>query len=205
MKGIELVLKMVDLGIKRMNEDMFEMGSIDLDQMVWNEGRLSQADSEIVRSRGRDARRNLIVFSGSFLCAFLAANSLNALQTSFNSADSLGAHVLTAIAVSFNLSSLFVPALLAKYVPVKWSLVACQACMCVYVAANFCARAFALMPAAVVFGAATSVLWTFQGTVINHLAVEYSHGARHETVDTILMKFMGIFYLFYQSSRANFY
>jgi hypothetical protein len=153
------------------------------------------------KSNIRGIWRNLLVFSVSIFFVFSASNSINMLQSSVNSKDGLGVRTLQVISISFTISCLFLPSLMAKYCGFKWPLVFSELCMGLYVLANFYPSFYTLLPAAVLFGCATSVVWTFQGSLISHLATEYSQLTGGK-LDMILIKFLGIFYIIYQS-RMN--
>jgi hypothetical protein len=152
------------------------------------------------QSRIRGIWRNLLVFSISIFFVFSASNSINTLQSSINSKDSLGVYTLQAISISFTFSCLFLPSIMAKYCGFKWPLVFAELCMCLYVLANFYPSMYTLLPAAVMFGCATSVVWTFQGSMLSHLATEYAE-LTNGKLDMILIKFLGIFYIIFQSSK----
>jgi hypothetical protein len=160
----------------------------------------SVRDEEAVARQGRirSIWRNLFVFSFSFFGVFAASNGCNLLHSSVN--GSLGLDTLVTISISFCIACLFLPALLAKYCGFKWPLVVSELCMCLYVGANFYPRVYTLLPAGALFGCATSVLWTYQGSLVSHLATEYAVITKGK-LDSILIKFLGIFYIIYQSSN----
>lgn len=144
--------------------------------------------------------RNVIVFSLSFFLQFSAGNALNNLQSSINSKHDLGVTTLLAMSISFIASSLFLPALLIKYAGFKWPMVACESTTLLYILANLYPTWWTLIPAAVLFGAANSVMWTVQGSLITHLAKDYSIFSKQKH-DAVLIKFFGFFYIIYQSSK----
>jgi MFS family permease len=143
--------------------------------------------------------RNLIVLSFSYLCQFSASNALNNLQSSINSQDNLGIYTISLAAFSVTFSCLFLPSLLAKYAGFKWPLVLNEIFVIIFVLANFYPKFWTMLPASVLFGFSNSVLWTFQGSMISHLANEYAEYSKRKA-ENFLIRFFGFFYIIYQLS-----
>ena len=162
---------------------------------------LSKAEQKAIKRR---ILKNLFVFSISFLLVFSAANAINNLQSSVNSKGELGVYILVTISVSFTFSCLFLPSILAKYGGFKWPMVVSEISMGLFVLANLFPYEFVLLPAAALFGVATSVLWTFQGSIISHLATEYAMYSKRK-LDNVLIRFFGIFYFIYLTSKTKMY
>ena len=142
--------------------------------------------------------RNLLVFSFSYLLQFMAINALSNLQSTINA--ELGVYTLTLGAISFALSCLIFPAILAKYGGFKWPLIICECFMTLFVLANYYPRYWTMLPAAILLGVSNSVLWTFQGSLISHLAAEYTSLSKRKS-DNVLIRFFGFFYIIYQLNQ----
>ncbi|CAF0869436.1 unnamed protein product [Brachionus calyciflorus] len=149
----------------------------------------------------RNIKKNLIVFSLSYLLQFSAANGLNNLQSSLNSYQNLGITSLLVSAISFSLSCLFLPSIMLRFLGFKWPLVICQSIVALFIVANFKATFWTLIPVSFFFGIALSTLWTYQGTFVAHLAHDYNKNSSHKNPN-ILVKFFGIFFILFQLNQV---
>lgn len=74
------------------------------------------------------------------------------LQSSINSDKGLGTYSQSVLYVTLLLSCMFVPTWLIKTLRVKWTLVLCQLCYSLYIAAQFAPSFGTLIPSAIILG-----------------------------------------------------
>ncbi|XP_021919571.1 UNC93-like protein isoform X2 [Zootermopsis nevadensis] len=88
-----------------------------------------------------------------------------------------------------------------RWLGCKWTLVVSQVAYMPYIAAQAYAKFYTLVPAALLVGLGAGPLWCSQSVYIKTLAEVY---AEHEgrPTDTILARFFGIFFTFYQTSEV---
>jgi len=152
------------------------------------------------RATKKNILKNLVIFCFSYFFQFSAFNALNNLQTSLH--GSLGIVTLLTSSIAFSVLCLFLPSLCKEYIGYKSSIICSNICISLFVLANFYPAMWSLIPAAVLVGAANSILWTFNGTFISFLASKYSQASKQKT-EHILMRFFGIFIFIFQLSKKT--
>lgn len=91
--------------------------------------------------------------------------------------------------------------LLFRWLGCKWTLVVSQVAYMPYIAAQAYAKFYTLVPAALLVGLGAGPLWCSQSVYLKMIAEVY---AEHEgrPTSTILARFFGIFFTFYQTSEV---
>ncbi|XP_054771746.2 protein unc-93 homolog A-like isoform X1 [Lytechinus pictus] len=149
---------------------------------------------------GRRIYKNLLIISSSFLFVFTAFQALSNLQSSINCDEGLGLASLSVIYGTLIVSAMFVPSVMIRHLGLKWTLVVSQVTYALYTAANFYPSWATLIPASVILGLGAAPLWTAKSTYLTTTAGVYSK-LTGETVPSIVSRFWGIFFFFFQSSQ----
>nr|CAD7459596.1 unnamed protein product [Timema tahoe] len=143
---------------------------------------------------------NLMSVSVAFTILYGAFRSMANLQTSMHAEKGLGSSSLAAIYASVVVSSLFLPAFLIRRLTVKWTMSLSMLGYSVFIAAQFYPRFYTLIPAGIVLGLCSAPMWISQATYVTHLAYVYSVVTK-EKADMVIMRFYGIFFLFFETSQ----
>ncbi|XP_072163516.1 protein unc-93 homolog A-like [Diadema setosum] len=144
--------------------------------------------------------KNLFVISVAFMLTFSAYSALANLQSSLNYGSGLGVSSLCAIYIGVIVSSFLSP-LILWLLKVKWTLVVCCFFYALYSAANFYPVAYTLIPAAGLLGLAASPFWAAVGTYITTSAIQLAD-VTDAVPETIINRFNGIFFCFFQSAQV---
>ncbi|XP_071482234.1 protein unc-93 homolog A-like [Diadema antillarum] len=144
--------------------------------------------------------KNLLVVSVAFMLIMSAFGALANLQSSLNYSSGLGVASLFALYVALILSSFITP-LIVWFLRVKWTLVVCCFFYVLYTAANFYPVVYTLIPAAVLLGIAASPFWAAASTYMTTSAIQQAH-VTGDVPETIINRFNGIFFCFFQSAQV---
>lgn len=142
--------------------------------------------------------KNLLVLSFSVALMNAAFSSLRNLQSSLNHEGDVGLYSLTGSCGAFTLLSIFSPSLIQQFRPKKCFLIALIAHL-LFVAANIHPEIYILVPASVLQGAGSAVMWNAISTYITYLARSNAIRNDKRTVH-IASKYFGIFFCFFQFS-----
>merc|ERR1719259_426748 len=96
---------------------------------------------------------------------------------------------------------MFLPSFIIKKLTVKWGLVACMFCYSVYIAAQFYPSFGTLIPGAIVVGIGAAPMWSAKCTYLTQVGNRYAE-LSGVPVEPIIVRFFGIFFLFFQSSSV---
>ncbi|KAK3609387.1 hypothetical protein CHS0354_011964 [Potamilus streckersoni] len=137
--------------------------------------------------------KNLLVISFGFLLLLTAYNSLESLQSSLNTEGGLGTTCLAVLYGTFLISCITVSPIADKYMGSRLIIPLSMSCYVLFVAANFHADWFTLVPGSVIIGIGAGCLWTAQNKYVTSLGVQYAAltGANEKAV---LSRFFGIFF-----------
>ncbi|XP_013794921.1 protein unc-93 homolog A-like [Limulus polyphemus] len=144
--------------------------------------------------------KNLIVISFGFLFLFTTFQALANLQSTLNSEDGIGVASQSIIYGALIVSSLFLPAIVIKKLGCKRTMVLAMLCYTPYIAANFYPHWGTLIPSALILGLGAAPLWSAKCTYLNEIGFRYTEMV-NETEDTIIVRFFGIFFMFFQSTQ----
>lgn len=144
--------------------------------------------------------KNLLVLSFAFLFLFTAFQSLSNLQSSLNREDGLGTVGLSVIYGALTLSCMFLPPFVIDILGCKWTVAFSMLCYILYMAANFYATWWTIIPAAVILGIGAAPLWSAKCTYLTQTGAWYAK-MTGKTEDDIINRFFGFFFLFFQTSE----
>ncbi|KAG4077935.1 hypothetical protein HA402_013435 [Bradysia odoriphaga] len=148
---------------------------------------------------GRRMLKNVLLISFSFTFLFTAFQSMASLQSSLNSGG-LGTYSLSVIYGSMIVSSMFLPTFLIRKLTAKWTLVLSVFTYSTYIAAQFKPSYGTLIPFAIVVGLGAAPLWSAKCMILSHIGHQYSQFTGRKDAEVVIVRFFGIFFLFFQSS-----
>ena len=96
-------------------------------------------------------------------------------------------------------SCMFLPSFLIKKLSTKWTMVLSMLCYSLYIAAQFYPKYSTLIPGAVVLGLGAAPMWSAKCTYLTQVGNRYADLCKVD-VEPIIVRFFGIFFLFFQSS-----
>jgi len=154
---------------------------------------------EEIKSEKRGILKNVLLISLAFLLLFTAFQSMSALQSSINKVCNLGSTSNAVVYAALVLSCMFLPSIVIKKFTVKWGLVMCMFCYSVYIITQFHPEFYTLIPGAIVVGIGAAPMWSAKCTYLTQVGNRYAELCRMD-VEPIIVRFFGIFFLFFQSS-----
>jgi len=157
---------------------------------------LSNEEKKIMK---RGIMKNVIIISIAFMLLFTAFQSMAQLQSSINEQEGLGTASLSVIYASLVISCMFVPTFLIKKLTVKWAMVVSMFCYTAYIGAQFYPHFGTLIPGAIILGMGAAPMWSAKCTYLSQVGGIYGE-ITQEPVEPIIVRFFGIFFLFFQSS-----
>ena len=113
--------------------------------------------------------------------------------------EGLGTTSLAVIYAALVVSCMFVPTLMIKKLTVKWTMVVSIFCYSTYIAAQFYPQFYTLVPGAIILGLGAAPMWSAKCTYLTQVGNIYAE-LTNQAVEPIIVKFFGIFFLFFQSS-----
>ncbi|CAH1785834.1 unnamed protein product [Owenia fusiformis] len=151
------------------------------------------------RSRIKSIYKNLMVLSFSFMFIMTAFMSLQSLQSSLNREAGVGVISLSCIYGGALFSCMFAPVLIKKFGP-KWCLSFGWLTHCIFTSSNFYPKMYTLVPAGVILGLGTGLIWTSQGVYLTTIALDYA-AISLDTDESTMSRFNGIFFMIFQSTQ----
>ncbi|XP_021916990.1 UNC93-like protein isoform X2 [Zootermopsis nevadensis] len=145
--------------------------------------------------------RNVIVISIAFMVHFTAFCGTSNLQSSINAVGGLGTASLMSIYVSMMISTIFLPVIVIRWLGCKWTMAASLICYVPYILAQVYSRFYTLIPAGFLDGLGAGPLWCAKCIYLNVVAEMYSK-ITGVSVDTVLVRFFGIFFMIYELSEV---
>ncbi|CAF1420651.1 unnamed protein product [Adineta steineri] len=153
--------------------------------------------SSDVRRRG-GTKRNLLIISLAYTCAFTSFDAVTNLQSSLNSSDDVGLHSLVVFYGVSILACLFFTTPLMHIFGYKWSIFGGQIGMIGYIAASMYPKQWLLLPMSAISGILHASMSTAHDSYITLLAVDKSD---NDEVDEKVTKYYSIFLIAYQSTQ----
>ncbi|XP_023230363.1 UNC93-like protein isoform X1 [Centruroides sculpturatus] len=141
---------------------------------------------------------NLIVICLSFTLLFTAFQALANLQSTLN--NEVGLFSQSVIYAALILSSMFLPTYSIRRLGCKLILVLSIISYAPYIASNFYPIMATMIPSAAILGVGASCLWSAKCTYLNEIGFKYARLV-NEKVDVIIVRFFGIFFMFFQTSQ----
>jgi len=157
---------------------------------------LNEGEKKIAKRR---ILKNVVIISFSFMLLFTAFQSMANLQSSINKVAGLGTTSLAVIYAALVTSCMFVPTIMIKKLTVKWTMVVSIFCYSAYIAAQFHPQFYTLVPGAIILGLGAAPMWSAKCTYLSQVGNIYGE-LTSQPVEPIIVKFFGIFFLFFQSS-----
>ncbi|XP_069678913.1 UNC93-like protein [Periplaneta americana] len=145
--------------------------------------------------------RNIIVISIAFMVHFTAFCGTSNLQSSINAVEGLGTASLMAIYISMMTSTIFLPVVVIRWLGCKWTMSVSFICYMPYILVQVYARFYTLIPAALLDGMGAGPLWCAKCIYLNVVAEIFSK-IKGVSVETILARFFGIFFMIYELSEV---
>jgi hypothetical protein len=161
--------------------------------------KFANLNEEETRLAKRGIYKNVVVISFAFMLLFTAFQSMANLQSSINKVQGLGTASLAVIYAALVVSCMFVPTLMIKKLTVKWTMVVSIFCYSTYIAAQFHPQFYTLIPGAIILGLGAAPMWSAKCTYLSQVGNIYGE-LTSQPVEPIIVKFFGIFFLFFQSS-----
>lgn len=141
---------------------------------------------------------NFVTICLIWLFIFTAYSGLQNLEAAVNA--EIGLYSLAAVTSGGVISCIVAPTVIS-YIGSKGALIVACICQCIFVAANFYPKPEILITAGAINGLSTGLLWTAQSCYVTMISVEY-HKLSGESLDTLLSRFFGIFFMAFQSSQV---
>ncbi|KAK3600236.1 hypothetical protein CHS0354_030267 [Potamilus streckersoni] len=144
--------------------------------------------------------KNVLVVSLGFLFLFTSFQSLSNLQSSLNRAEGLGTIGLSVIYGALVISCMFLPPVTIARLGCKWTVAISMLCYILYMAANFYATFYTIIPAAIILGLGAAPLWSAKCTYLTQAGVWYAK-MTGKTEDDTINRFFGVFFMIFQTSK----
>jgi pheromone shutdown protein TraB len=163
--------------------------------------------SEVVNNDGKtnpEIKRmmyNVVVISLSFTLLFTAYQSTANLQSSLNMEQGLGTASLSTVYATLILSCLFVPTYMISKLTVKWTISVSMLGYAAYIAAQFAASWYTLIPTAALVGISAAPLWSAKCTYLTHIGTVKAKAEDKSPVPQVTRLF-GIFFMLFQCSQV---
>jgi len=141
--------------------------------------------------------KNLLLICFAFTLNFTSFGGVSNLQSSLNYENGLGTGCLAVIYAALILSAMFTPTIIIRKCGCKWTICLSIVGYVFYTFANFYPTWYTMIPASIMVGLSAAPLWAAKCTYLTTLAHKYSSISR-QTTDTVVNRFFGIFFLFFQ-------
>ncbi|RVE50921.1 hypothetical protein evm_004488 [Chilo suppressalis] len=159
------------------------------------------ADAPVFTSREKlRINRNILVLGFAFMVHFTAFHGTANLQSSVNSDAGAGTFTLAAIYFSLILSNILLPAVVIKWLGCKWTVALSFISYMPFIVAQFYPRLYTLVPAGMMVGFGGGPLWCAKCTYLSVVAEPYAK-LSGVSVDVLVMRFFGLFFMFYQMAQ----
>ena len=140
---------------------------------------------------------NFIFLCCIWLFNFTAFSGLQNLQAAMNAGT--GILSLAAVTIGGVISCSIAPTIICC-IGSKGALIISCFCQIVYVVANYYPEPYVLITSGGITGLGSGLMWTVQGCYITSIGYDY-HKLTNETLDAVLSKLFGIFFMFFQSTQ----
>ncbi|XP_076639930.1 UNC93-like protein [Colletes latitarsis] len=145
--------------------------------------------------------RNILVIGLAFMVNFTAFMGATNLQSSINADQSLGTFTLASIYGSLIFSNIFLPTLIISWLGCKWTISLAILTYVPFMAAQFYPKFYTMIPAGLLVGIGAGPLWCAKCTYLSVAAEAYST-LSDVTVDVLVTRFFGVFFMFYQMAQV---
>lgn len=146
--------------------------------------------------------KNVIVVSLAFFFEFTAFAGIANLQSTLNSDDGVGIVSLAVIYGTLVFSSIFLPTAVIQKLGLKYTLMVSLCGYVTYTIANFYPQYYTLVPGAIILGLCGAPLWSAKCAYVTTAAQKYAK-ITNEPEETVVTKFFGIFFFFFQLTQIS--
>ncbi|KAK7081147.1 Ion channel regulatory protein UNC-93 [Halocaridina rubra] len=143
--------------------------------------------------------KNVFVISIAFMFLFTSFNSMANLQSSINKVQ--GTAALSTLYAALVISCAFVPTWMIKKFKAKWTLTVSMLGYSTYIAAQFYPRVWTLVPTGIILGLGAAPMWSAKCTYLTQVGTKYAELVG-ENAEVVIVRFFGIFFLFFQSTQV---
>ncbi|KAI5633682.1 UNC93-like protein [Phthorimaea operculella] len=144
--------------------------------------------------------KNVIVIGLAFMVHFTAYTGAASLQSSINAEKGLGTASLAAVYAGLIISSIFLPAVLIKWLGTKWTICLSLVMYMPYIGTQLYPRFWTMVPAGFIMGLGGGPLWCSKCIYITEVSNVFSKISSH-TAEVLIARFLGVFFTIYQSSQ----
>lgn len=144
--------------------------------------------------------KNLLILSTSIAFLHVAVYGLRNLQSSINSENGLGVFSLASFSGAFMFGSLVSPFVVQRYRPKLCLNVSCFGHF-IYVVANYFPIFYVIIPASVIQGLSSALLWNALCTYITEIGLDEAF-VKGKDSSSVLSRYFGIFFLTLQFSMV---
>ena len=157
----------------------------------------TEDDTGLMKRKKRKLLLNFTALCCVWLFSFTAFCGLQNLQSSIHA----GSGIISLIAVTIGgvISCTIAPAIIS-YIGCKGALILSCIGLTMYTVANYYPKPYILITGGGITGLASGLMWTVQGCYITSIGYDY-HKLTNETLDAVLSKLFGIFFMFFQSTQ----
>ncbi|XP_077976943.1 protein unc-93 homolog A-like [Glandiceps talaboti] len=142
---------------------MVPLAEAEMDRMVDKTDEFHEGDSDTtITITDKSLWKNVLCASLSFFCTFSAFQGLQGLQSNLNCIEGLGFASLVTLYITSIVSGLFLASFITEWLGNKQTMIWSPACYVVYTLANFYPQWYTMIPASIIVGVGTSLLWTAQ-------------------------------------------
>ncbi|KAI5630871.1 ion channel regulatory protein UNC-93 domain-containing protein [Phthorimaea operculella] len=131
---------------------------------------------------------------------FTAYTGAASLQSSINAEKGLGTASLAAVYAGLIISSIFLPAVLIKWLGTKWTICLSLVMYMPYIGTQLYPRFWTMVPAGFIMGLGGGPLWCSKCIYITEVSNVFSKISSH-TAEVLIARFLGVFFTIYQSSQ----
>lgn len=160
----------------------------------------SDSPGNVGQNGERKNLKNLLILSTSITFLYVAVFGLRNLQSSINSENGLGVFSLASLSAAFLFGSLVSPFVVRRYRPklcLSWS---CFGHL-IYVIANYYPNFYVIIPASVIHGLSSALLWNALCTYITEIGLDECF-VKGKMSSSVLSRYFGIFFLMLQLSMV---
>lgn len=160
----------------------------------------SDSPGDVGHTGERRNLKNLLILSTSITFLYVAVFGLRNLQSSINSEDGLGVFSLASLSGAFVFGSLVSPFVVRRYRPKLCLSLSCFGHL-IYVIANYYPNFYVIIPASVIHGLSSALLWNALCTYITEIGLDESF-VKNKMSSSVLSRYFGIFFLMLQLSMV---
>ncbi|GLV32405.1 uncharacterized protein CBL_00886 [Carabus blaptoides fortunei] len=145
--------------------------------------------------------KNIVVLGFAFMVHFTAFHGASNLQSSVNADEALGTSTLASIYGSLILSNIFLPVVIISWLGCKWTVALSFTAYMPFIMSQFYPKFYTMIPAGLSVGFGGGPLWCAKCTYLTVAAEAYSQITGIKS-DVLVIRFFGLFFMFYQFAQV---